>query len=67
MRVRIYMKSGSVITLRGVKDVLITPHPTTGNIGAIDIKRHWYMKYLSAERLHGAALDNSQIEAITYK
>lgn len=67
MRVRIYMKSGNVITLRGVKDVHITPHPTTGNIGAIDIKRRWYMNYLPCERIFGPALNLSQIEAITYK
>ena len=66
MRIRIYMKSGNVITLRGVKDVIIKRCPVEGNVGSIEIERKWYMKYLPCERMIGAALDNSQIEAITY-
>lgn len=31
-----------------------------------DVRKHALAK-LTCERLHGAALDNSQIEAITYK
>lgn len=67
MRIRIYMKSGNIITLRGVKDVIVSRHPQTGNVGSIDIQRKWYMKFLPCERLHGIALDNDQIEAITYR
>lgn len=66
MRVRIYMKSGNVITLRDVKDAIVHLHSVTGNIGSLEIEREWYMKYFPCERLHGLALDNSQIEAITY-
>lgn len=66
MRIRIYMKSGNIITLHGVKDVNITRCPVEGNIDWIKIEREWYMKYLPCERLLGLALANSQIEAITY-
>lgn len=65
MRVRIYMKSGNVITLRGVKDVMVSRNNITNDISSLEIEREWYMKYLPCERLYGAALVTSQIEAIT--
>lgn len=64
MKLNIYMKSGNVIPIHGVKEWKIN---TKGNsVTTLSIEYTWFaMRVYSKERLLVMTIDLSQIEAVT--
>lgn len=64
MKLNIYMKSGNVIPVHGVKEWKVN---TIGNsVTTLSIKYTWFaIRVYSRERLLVGSIDLSQIEAIT--